>query len=44
MNRYVVTLTDVKMMIEVDAPDEQAAKACIWNHFRKERAYDPLQS
>jgi len=42
MNRYKVTLTNVELVIEVDAPNEAAARGALYNAFKNDRSMDPL--
>lgn len=41
MTRYKVTM-QATLIIEVDAPNEAAAKGAIYNAFKEDRPYDPL--
>jgi hypothetical protein len=43
MSRYKVTLTNVTLVMEVDAPNENAARGAVYNAFRESRPYDALQ-
>lgn len=43
MARYKVTLTNVTLVVEVDAPNPEAAKGTLYNAFKGDRPYDALQ-
>lgn len=43
MPRFKVTLTNVTLVTEVDAPNADAASGALYNAFRESRPYDALQ-
>lgn len=43
MATHQVTLTNVTLVIEVDAPNADAARGAIYNAFKGDRPFDALQ-
>lgn len=42
MERFKVTMTNVQMVVEVDAPNAEAARGAVYNAFKASRPYDAL--
>ncbi len=41
--RYKVTIENATLVVEIDAPDAEAAKADVYEAFKASNANDPLE-